>query len=62
MWPWNDVRTSPGRRPRRVRRSRLSELAAAPGTAPSVASMIDYQGVISPANRLGFDYDEHPSN
>ena len=60
MWPWNDVRTNP--RPPTAPRTPfpVSELAAAPGTTPTVASMIDYQGVISPANQLGFDYDDVP--
>ena len=60
MWPWNDVRTNP--RPQTAPRTPfpISELSAAPGTTPTVASMIDYQGVISPANQLGFDYDDVP--
>ena len=60
MWPWNDVRTNP--RPQTAPRTPfpISELTAAPGAAPTVASMIDYQGVISPANQLGFDYDDVP--
>ena len=60
MWSWNDERTDP--RPPTAPRTPFpdSPLTAAPGPAPTVGSMIDYQGVISPANQLGFDYDDVP--
>jgi tyrosinase len=60
MWPWNDVRTDP--RPSTAPRTPFpaSPLLAAPGPAPTVGAMIDYQGVVNPADQLGFDYDDVP--
>lgn len=37
-----------------------SPLTSAPGLSPTVSAMIDYQGVRTPASRLGFDYDDVP--
>lgn len=60
MWPWNlDVapprpNTAPGGP------MASSPLTAAPGPAPTVRSMIDYQGTRTPGDRLGFDYDDVP--
>jgi tyrosinase len=58
MWPWNQVTTSP--RPPTAPGGPLapSPLTAAPGPRPAVGAMIDYQGLVAPASRLGFDYDD----
>jgi hypothetical protein len=37
-----------------------SPLTNAPGLSPTVSAMIDHQGVVTPASRLGFDYDDVP--
>jgi tyrosinase len=60
MWPWNQVATPP--RPSTAPGGTMapSPLAAAPGLRPTVASMIDYQGVRTAGSRLGFDYDDVP--
>jgi tyrosinase len=60
MWPWNGVTTWP--RPPTAPGGTLapSQLTAAPGPRPTVGAMIDYQGVVTPASRLGFDYDDVP--
>ncbi|MGH3884174.1 MAG: hypothetical protein ACRDRC_12345, partial [Pseudonocardiaceae bacterium] len=60
MWPWNEITTSP--RPPTAPGGTLapSPLANAPGLRPRVRDMIDYQGVRTPASRLGFDYDDVP--
>jgi tyrosinase len=60
MWPWNEVTTNP--RPPVAPGGTLapSPLTAAPGLRPTVGSMIDYQGVLTPADPLGFDYDDVP--
>jgi tyrosinase len=60
MWPWNQVTTAP--RPPTAPGGTLapSPLAAAPGPRPTVRTMIDYQGVMASASRLGFDYDDVP--
>jgi tyrosinase len=60
MWPWNQVTGPP--RPRTAPGGNMatSVLTKAPGLKPTVASMIDYQGVLKPAGRLGFDYDDVP--
>jgi tyrosinase len=60
MWPWNQVTTPP--RPPTAPGGTLapSPLAAAPGASPSVRALIDYQGVRTPASRLGVDYDDVP--
>jgi tyrosinase len=58
MWPWNGI-TGHGRPPTAPGGPLPdSPVTAAPGPKPTVSSMIDYQGVVSPANRLGFDYDD----
>jgi tyrosinase len=60
MWPWNQV-TTPPRPPTAPGGGFATALTTnAPGNAPLVRSMIDYQGVRSPAARLGFDYDDVP--
>ena len=60
MWPWNNVRTAP--RPRTAPRTPFptSELVPAPGGAPTVAALLDFQGVLAETSRLGFDYDDVP--
>ncbi|MEA2685584.1 MAG: tyrosinase, partial [Actinomycetota bacterium] len=60
MWPWNQVSTSP--RPPTAPGGTMapSGLVSVPGLKPTVGSMIDYQGVVTPASRLAFDYDDVP--
>ena len=60
MWPWNNVRT--GLRPRTAPRQPFppSSATPAPGGAPTVGAMLDFQGRADPARRLGFDYDDVP--
>ncbi len=60
MWPWNNIRG--GLRPSTAPRTPFppSPVVAAPGGSPTVGAMVDYQGVIDQANRLGFDYDDVP--
>ncbi|MGH8930139.1 MAG: tyrosinase family protein [Egibacteraceae bacterium] len=60
MWPWNQITTSP--RPPTAPGGTLapSPLTNAPGLIPTVRDLIDYQGVRTPASRLGFDYDDVP--
>ena len=60
MWPWNQVVTTP--RPRTAPGGTMapSPLVRAPGLRPTVGSMVDYQGVLTPGSRLGFDYDDVP--
>jgi tyrosinase len=60
MWPWDGVVN--GQRPTTVPRAGLpnSPTHVAPGTAPAVQSMIDYQGKLDSADELGFDYDDVP--
>jgi tyrosinase len=60
MWPWNGVITPP--RPSSAPGGTFppSALVTAPGLTPTVRAMIDYQGVIGSADRLGFDYDDVP--
>jgi tyrosinase len=60
MWPWNQI--TGGVRPPTAPGGNFppSVLTSAPGLTPAVRSMIDYQGVRTPAMRLGFDYDDVP--
>ncbi len=60
MWPWNQVTTPP--RPPTAPGGTLapSPLTSAPGLSPEVGALIDYQGVLTPPTRLGFDYDDVP--
>lgn len=60
MWPWNgDVNPPrPSTAPGGVLRTSLA--AQAPSVTPAVVEMIDYQGVVAPTRRLGFDYDDVP--
>lgn len=58
MWPWNGATAAP--RPNDAPGGALasSPVVAAPGPSPRVGDMIDYQGRLNPAHRLGFDYDD----
>ncbi|MEM6792412.1 MAG: tyrosinase family protein [Acidobacteriota bacterium] len=60
LWPWNGVTTPP--RPDFAPGGSLasSPLAAAPGDAPTVRGMIDFQGRVDPGGRLGYGYDTVP--
>jgi tyrosinase len=60
MWPWNRVTGAP--RPPTAPGGTMapSLLTLAPGLSPTVGALIDYQGVLSPESRLGFDYDDVP--
>lgn len=60
MWPWNldDQPPRPSTAPGGDFPDSL--LTNAPGRTPAVLSMIDYQGVLDPSRRLGFDYDDVP--
>ena len=60
MWPWNQVTTPP--RPPAAPGGTLapSPLTSAPGLSPTVGELIDYQGILTPPSRLGFDYDDVP--
>ena len=64
MWPWNQV-TGTGAfndRPPTAPGGNLpqSQVVNFPGLTPTVGDMIDFQGILQPANRLGFDYDDIP--
>lgn len=58
MWPWNGVTGAP--RPLTAPGGALagSLCVSAPGPQPRVMDSLDYQGVVSPNARLGFDYDD----
>jgi tyrosinase len=60
MWPWNGVRTAP--RPSTAPRTPFppSPVTGTPGAAPTVRSMVDYQGLHDAGAWLGFDYDDVP--
>jgi len=60
MWPWNQM--TGGFRPNTAPGGNFpnSSTTRAPGPTPAVRDMIDYQGLIDPARRLGFDYDDVP--
>jgi len=60
MWPWNEDTASP--RPPTAPGGGLamSPLVSAPGVTPTVGQMLDYQGKLNRAARLGFDYDDVP--
>jgi tyrosinase len=59
-WPWNGVTTSP--RPDFAPGGPLkpSPTTAAPGAAPTIRGVIDYQGNSSAAARIGYGYDAVP--
>ncbi len=58
MWPWNGVVTPP--RPSTAPGGALanSPCVTAPGPTPQVRNCFDYQGAISSAAQMGFDYDD----
>jgi tyrosinase len=60
MWPWNQMTGFP--RPNTAPGGTFpnSLTTRAPGPTPTVRDMIDYQGLVDPARRLGFDYDDVP--
>jgi tyrosinase len=60
MWPWNGITggTRPPTAPGGAMAS--SPCVAAPGGQPQVRQQLDYQGSVSAASRLGFDYDDVP--
>jgi tyrosinase len=60
MWPWNQDTNAP--RPPTAPGGTFppSALTTVPGPSPTVRAMIDYQGVLPPAGRLGFAYDDVP--
>ncbi len=60
MWPWNQITGFP--RPPSAPGGNFpdSAIVSTPGPIPAVRDMIDYQGVLNPASRLGFDYDDVP--
>ncbi len=60
MWPWNGATGAP--RPPTAPGGALaaSPCVSAPGPQPAVRDGLDYQGVVAPASRLGFDYDDVP--
>jgi hypothetical protein len=66
MWPWNGV-IGTGLDPRRDRPTTApggglasSAIVPAPAATPNVGEMIDWQGKLVPASRMGFDYDDVP--
>jgi tyrosinase len=60
MWPWNNVTGGP--RPPTAPRTPFpaARTATAPGPAPTVGDMIDYQGVVNPQSFMNFAYDDVP--
>jgi len=58
MWPWNGI--TGGQRPPTAPGGTLapSMAAAAPGPQPKVRDCLDFQGAVSAAARMGFDYDD----
>jgi tyrosinase len=64
MWPWNQITGTGGwnDRPPTAPGGSLppSRVVNFPSPTPIVGDMIDYQGILQPANRLGFDYDDVP--
>jgi tyrosinase len=64
MWPWNQITGAGGMndRPPTAPGGNLpqSRVVNYPGLTPIVGDMIDYQGALNSASRLGFDYDDVP--
>jgi tyrosinase len=60
MWPWNGVTggTRPSTAPGGLMAT--SPGVSGPGQQPRVQDLLDYQGVVSAASRMGFDYDDVP--
>jgi tyrosinase len=60
MWPWNGI-TGPPRPPTAPGGAMASSpCVSAPGPQPRVSDPLDYQGTVSAASRMGFDYDDVP--
>jgi tyrosinase len=60
MWPWNNI-TGPPRPPNAPRTPfPQAPTAPAPGPAPTVGDMIDYQGFLNPQSYMNFAYDDVP--
>jgi tyrosinase len=60
MWPWNGITTPP--RPPTAPGGTLapSPVVSAPGLSPRVRDSLDFQGKVSAAACMGFDYDDVP--
>jgi tyrosinase len=60
MWPWNGV--TGGSRPPTAPGGTLASSPgiSGPGLHPRVRDLLDYQGAVSAASRMGFDYDDVP--
>jgi tyrosinase len=58
LWPWNGDtgRVNPPSAPGGTMAT--SPGVSGPGLQPRVRNMLDYQGVVSAASRMGFDYDD----
>jgi tyrosinase len=58
MWPWNGV--TGGTRPPTAPGGAMaaSPCVSAPGGQPTVRQSLDFQGIVTAASRLGFDYDD----
>ena len=60
MWPWNGI-TGPPRPPTAPGGTMApSAVVSAPGLSPRVRDSLDFQGRVSAASNLGFDYDDVP--
>lgn len=60
MWPWNGI-TGPPRPPTAPGGTMApSPCVSAPGLSPRVRDSLDFQGKVSAASNLGFDYDDVP--
>ena len=60
MWPWNGI-TGPPRPPTAPGGTMASSpCVSAPGLSPHVRDSLDFQGKVSAASNLGFDYDDVP--
>jgi tyrosinase len=58
MWPWNGD-TNPPRPPTAPGGfMAVSACVSAPGQSPEVQDCFDYQGIVGPNARMGFDYDD----
>ena len=60
MWPWNNVKG--GDRPLNAPRTPFPTVTGvpAPGSAPTVRDMIDYQGWLDAQSDTGYAYDDVP--
>jgi tyrosinase len=57
LWPWDQDMSPP--RPSTAPGGYFPDslVTSAPGLTPAVRDMIDFQGLLNPSSRLGFDYD-----